>query len=90
MIKQLPGTRPIHEAFRRPCARPQEDGAQFCSEAKSLHRSWAPSNASPCSALASWRPLCCRYLEPKHAAMMDRPDRCRWCASEMSRAFYGL
>ncbi|CAJ1451352.1 unnamed protein product [Effrenium voratum] len=52
---------PPGQAFRRPCAMPQE--------------------------LGEFQRLPVQYLEPKHAAMMDRPDRCRWYSKENHPAF---
>mmetsp|Transcript_1642 Transcript_1642/g.2873 ORF Transcript_1642/g.2873 Transcript_1642/m.2873 type:complete len:183 (-) Transcript_1642:15-563(-) len=37
--------------------------------------------------LGCFQRLPVQYLEPKHAAMMDRPDRCRWYSKENHPAF---
>eukprot|EP00434_Breviolum_minutum_P036651 symbB.v1.2.032482.t1/scaffold3904.1/size48501/4 len=37
--------------------------------------------------LGSFQRLPVQYLEPKDAAMMDRPDRCRWYSKENHPAF---
>ncbi|CAK9038435.1 unnamed protein product [Durusdinium trenchii] len=37
--------------------------------------------------LGAFKRLPVQYLEPKDAAMMDRPDRCRWYSKENHPAF---